>query len=168
MFNLLKILMKCMTPKVSYVMAIGDIPEGTWVAGNLTHAALASGGGSAVYGVGNVVQQIRAPQDMFVIGADYEPYGADEVALVTDSYRRYKIINGGTAGAGTDVLGSLNLSATLASNATRAFSMQTGGTSAQTVSEGEIIYANQVTIGGDHSVGTVNKAARVWVHWRPI
>lgn len=149
-------------------VAIGDIPEGTWAAGNLTHAALASNGGSAVYGVGNVVQQIRAPQAMFVIGADYEPYGADEAASSLTSYRRYTLINGGTAGAGTTVLGSLNLSATLASNNTRALTMQTGGTSVQNVSEGEIIYYNQATIGGDHSVGTVNKAARIHIHWRPM
>ena len=168
MFNFLKILMSCMAPKVSYIVAVGDIPEGTWVAGNLTRAALASNGGSAVYGVGNVVQQIRAPQAMFIIGADYEPYGADDAPDQSASYRRYSIINGGTGGAGTDVLGSLNLSATLASNATRAFTMQAGGTSVQTVSKGEIIYANQVTIGGDHSVGTVNAAARIWIHWRPI
>ena len=152
-------------------VAIGDIPEGTWRGEVITHAALASDGGSAQYGVGNDAQRFRMPQAGLIIGADYEPYGANEVSgVLTDSYRRYDLINAGTGGAGTDVLGSISLNSaggTQLSNVTRAFAMN-AASSSNTAAEGEIIAVQQVTLGGDHSVGTVNKAAAVHIHWRPI
>ncbi len=173
MFRLLKLLMWCVLPKVSYIFDIGDIPSGVWRLGCLTHAALASDGGSDRYGVGATGnQRLRMPQDGYIIGADFEPWGANEVSgVLTDSYRRYDLINAEVDGGGTVVIGTISLNSaggTQLSNVTRAFTMQTGGSSAQTAAAGEIIAIQQVTLGGDHSVGTVNQAGGVTIFWRPL
>ncbi len=172
MFNLLKILMWCVLPKVNYIFNVGDIPSGTWRGEVITHAALASDGGSARYGVGTDAQRYRMPQAGIILGADYEPWGANEVSgVLTDSYRRWSLVNFEADGAGTVVIGSINLNSaggTQLSNVTRAFTMQTAGTSAQTASEGQIIGFQQITVGGDHSVGTVNQAGGLHIHWKPL
>jgi hypothetical protein len=83
------------------------------------------------------------------------------------SYRRWTVYNASTNGTNTAVLGSLNLSATLASNAIRAFTMQTA-TSLLTVPAGALVAISQTTVGANEANGTVNVAGGVHVLWRPI
>lgn len=149
------------------MMEIGDIPSGTWRGEVITHAALASDGGSAAYGVGTDAQRFRVPQAAIILGADWEPTGANQVASQSASYRRITLYDASTDGAGTVVLGSVNMSASLASNSTRAFTMQTV-TASLTVPAGQIIAVSQISVGGNHSQGMVLRAGAVHVKFRPI
>lgn len=146
---------------------IGDIPSGSWRGEFISHASIASNGASAAYGIGTDAQRFRVPQDSIVLGAEWEATGASQAASVSGSYRRFTAYNGGTGGAGTAVLGSLNLSATLAADATRAFTMQTA-TSLLTVPAGAIIAVSQTTVGGNESNGSVVVAGGVHIKFRPI
>jgi gamma-glutamyltranspeptidase len=148
-------------------MEIGDIPSGSWRGEFVTHASLASNGASAAYGIGTDAQRFRVPQAGIIIGADWEATGASQAATVSTSYRRFTVYNASTDGSGTAVLGSLNLSATLASNATRAFTMQSS-TASLTVPAGAIIAVSQTTVGGNDSNGTVVVAGGVHIKFRPI
>lgn len=148
-------------------MDIGDIPSGSWRGEFISHASLASNAASAAYGVGTDAQRFRVPQDAVILGAQWEATGASQAATVSDSYRRFTVYNASTDGSGTAVLGSMNLSATLASNATRDFTMQTA-TSLLTVPAGAVIAVSQVTVGGNENGGTIVVAGGVHIIWRPI
>lgn len=149
------------------IFEYGDIPSGTLRGEVITAAAIASNGASAAYGIGTNAQRFRAPQDLIVLGAYFEAVGASQAATISNSFRRYTVYNGASGGGGTVVLGSLNLSATLASNTVRDFTMQTA-TSAVTVAAGEIVAVSQITVGGDHSNGTVVVAAALGINYRPL
>lgn len=148
-------------------MELGDIPSGSLRAHYISHASIASDGASAASGIGTDQRRWRAPQECIILGAQWEAVGASQAATVSDSYRRFTVYNGSTDGAGTAVLGSLNLSATLASNGTRAFTMQTA-TSLLTVPAGALIAVSQVTVGGNHNGGTIVVAGGIHVIWKPI
>ena len=148
-------------------VAIGDIPEGTLRAEVITHAALASNGGSAAYGIGTDAQRFRMPQAGIILGCDWEPTGGNQANSKTASYRQLKLYNGSTNGAGTVVLGSLNMSATLASNNMRAMTMQTN-TASLTAAAGELIAVSHISVGGNDTMGTVLVAGVFHIKWRPI
>jgi|SRR3972149_416492 len=146
------------------MMEIGDIPGGSLQGGVVSHASLASDGAAATYGGAAIANKWRAPQACTIVGAYWEPHGADNDAANASSYRRLTVINGGAAAAGTTVLASLNLTASLASNTQRAMTLATN----PTLSAGECIYASQTTIGGNHSAGTVTRAGTFRWDYRPI
>ena len=92
----------------------GDIPSGAFGVGTISHAALASNGAAATYGGAGTVTKWRAPQNLIIVDAYWEPSGADNAATSLTSYRVMKLVQGSTDATGTVVLGSVNLSATTA------------------------------------------------------
>lgn len=145
------------------VQDYGDIPSGSLYLGAISHASVASNGAAATYG-GVATNMLRVPCACRITGVQWSAVGADQDATQTASYRLLTLINGGAGGAGTTVLASLNLTASLASNNAR--EMTVG--SAATLSRGETIYLSQGTVGGDHSNGTVLRAGNAIISYRPI
>ena len=142
--------------------AYGDLPSGALVGPNISHASVASNGASASFN--NIGANVwRAPQNGVVVSAWWEPTGADAAGTSAASFRTLTIRNGSTDGLGTAVLASLVLSASLASNTTRAFTLAT----TPTFSAGQVIAAHQAATGTD-AEDTVLVAGRFQVNWRPI
>lgn len=149
------------------VMEIGDIPSGTWRGEVLTHSSAASDGGSAAYGIGTDSQRFRLPQAGYILGAYWEPTGANSACTKTASYRLLQLYNASTDGSGTAVLGSLALSATLVSNSQRALTMQTA-TASLTAAANTLIAVSHISVGGNEANGTVLVAGAFHILWRPI
>lgn len=145
------------------VLDFGDIPSGSLHLGSATHASVASNGAAATYGNAGA-NKLRAPCACEIVGAYWEAIGADNDATNTASYRQLSVVNGGQAAAGTTVLASLAMTASLASNTPRAMTLASNPTAAQN----DIIFLSQATVGGDHSNGTVLRAGQVHVQYRPI
>lgn len=142
---------------------LGDIPSGALAGPNITHASAATDAASATFAaIGANVW--RAPQDITIVSAWHEPTGADQDAANAASYRTYSLVDGSTDGLGTRVLASANLTASQASNTTRALT----NIAAPTVARGQVVYARYgATIGGTHA-GTVVRAGMFSFSWRPI
>lgn len=142
---------------------LGDIPSGALAGANLTHASAATDAASAA--VGNIgAQNWRAPQNIVIVSAWHEPTGADQPAADAASYRRFDLLCGSTDGLGTRVLASANLTASQASNTTRALTMASN----PTVSRGQTVYGKYgATVGGTHA-GTVIRAGQFSFSYRPI
>ncbi len=143
------------------VMFYGDIPGGAPCATpELLVASVASNGAAATARVA-----FRAPQAIRVVGAWWQPDTvAQATASASASYRQLKLINGGQGQAGTVVLGSLNLTASLQSLATRAFTLA----STPTLAAGDTLIFSHATVGGDNAEGTVLRAGTLFVQYRPI
>lgn len=142
--------------------AYGDLTSGALVGAQVSHASVASDGAAASYN--NIGANIwRAPQNGRVDSIWWEPTGADSSAASAVSFRTLTIRNGSSDGTGTTVLGSLVLSASLASNTTRAFTLAT----TPTFSAGQSIYAAQAATG-TNATHTVLVAGRFTVNWRPV
>ena len=142
--------------------AYGDLPSGAIRGAAVSHASVASDGAAASYN--NIgANTWRAPQNGRVDSIWWEPTGADNAGASAASYRTLTIRNGSSDGTGTAVLGSLVLSASLASNTTRAFTLAT----TPTFSAGQVIYAAQAATGTD-ATHTVLRAGLFHVNWRPI
>ena len=115
-----------------------------------TTAAVASNGANAILpDVGFV-----APADLTIVSAWRQNISASDVttgtATSSASYRRVTLItNTAGTGSGTNIVASLNATASLASNATRSFT-----TVASTVSAGAIILASHLTVGAATADGT--------------
>jgi len=75
-----------------------------------------------------------------------------------------KLVNGSLLGTGTVVLASLAMSASLASDTQRAMTLAT----TPSVSKGEVVLAAQVSVGANHSQGTVVQAGQFRFAYRPI
>jgi hypothetical protein len=125
----------------------GDIVGARFAAAiNLTHASVASDGAGADVGrVGPFGHPGRATQFFWT------PTGADNAASMTASYRRLTLVNVGADGAGTTILGSLNLTASKASLAPIPFVMASNGSFAS----GDALVVKHATVGGNHANGTV-------------
>jgi len=108
----------------------GDIPSGAFGVGVISHAALASDGGAATYGGAGAAEKWRAPQNIRIVDAWWEPSGADNAATSLTSYRLMKLVQGSTDATGTVVL--------------------------------------EISVGGNHSVGTVTQEGQVRFTYRPI
>lgn len=142
--------------------AYGDLPSGALVGAQISHASVASDGAAASYN--NIgANTWRAPQNGRVESIWWEPTGADNSAASAVSFRTLTIRNGSSDGTGTAVLGSLVLSASLASNTTRAFTLA----ATPTFSAGQVVYAAQAATG-TNATHTVLVAGRFHVNWRPI
>jgi len=142
---------------------LGDIASGALRGDVISYASVASNGaGAAIRAIG--VGNWRAPQNITIVDAWMEHTGADGGAQNSASYRRLTLIDAGSAGAGTTVLGTLNLTSSQASNTTRAFTM----VDRNSVSKGNIVAFSHATVGGAHSDGTVLVAGQIHYTYRPI
>lgn len=151
------------------MIELGDIPGGSLHGGVISHASVASDGANATYGGAGVALKWRAPQDCTIVGAYWEAHGADSAAANASSYRTLSLINGGADATGTTVLGSVALTASLASNTTRGLTLVSNSTYATpTLAAGAVVYASQATVGGAHSAGTVLVAGQFGFFYRPI
>lgn len=148
----------------AYIFNAGDIPDGAFGAEIISHASVASNGANATYGGAGVAAKWRAPQDCRILSVWWEPHGADSDANNTASYRNLLLYDGGADATGTASLASLSLTATLASDTQRAFTM--AGTA--TVDQGDVVYASQLTVGGAHATGTVLVAGQYRFAYKPI
>lgn len=130
---------------------------------NLTHASAATDAAAA--SVGNIGTQVwRAPDNIVIVSAWHEPTGADQPAADAASYRTFSLRCGGVDGTGTRILASSNLTASMASNNTRAIDLATN----LSVNRGEVVYgAYSATVGGTHA-GTVVRAGHFSFSWRPL
>ena len=113
-------------------------------------ASLASNGGNAISGTTNFI----APASLKIISAWRMNQTKSDVpkgtATTSASYRRITLItNTAGAGTGTNIIASLNATASAASNVTRAFT-----TIASTVPAGAIIKASHLTVGAATADGT--------------
>jgi len=142
----------------------GDIPSGAFGVGVISNAVLASNGAAATYGGAGAAEKWRAPQNLTIVDAWWEPSGADNAATSLTSYRLVKLVQGSTDATGTVVLGSVAMSATLASDTQRAMTLAT----TPTVSKGYVVMAAQISVGGNHSVGTVTAEGQTRFTFRPI
>lgn len=151
------------------MIELGDIPGGSLAGGVISHASVASDGANATYGGAGFASKWRAPQDCTIVAAYWEPHGADSAAANASSYRALKLINGGADATGTTVLASINLTASLASNTQRAFTVVSNASSlTPSIAAGAVVYASQNTVGGAHSAGTVLVAGQFRFNYRPI
>lgn len=143
--------------------ALGDIPSGAIMGQTISHASVASNGaGAALLAIG--AGNWRAPQNITIVSAEWEPTGADSAVTNTSSYRQLSLVNAGNTGTGTTVLASVALTATTASNSTRALTLA----STPTVSQGQVVAASHATVGGNETNGTVLVAGQFRFTYRPI
>src|ERR1041385_3238783 len=124
----------------------GDVPGNRYLQNVVTHSSVASGGASARLGVFRAPQNIKIQEAYRFVEADEATHGT---ASTSASYRRYSIINLGSAGARTTVMASLNQTASQGSLTTRAFSTTANNSAAA----GEIIAIQQATVGGADADG---------------
>jgi hypothetical protein len=143
--------------------ALGDIPSGALAGVNISHASAATDAAAASFS--NIGAQVwRAPQDIVIVSAWHEPTGADQPAADAASYRPFTLRAGSSDGTGTRILASANLTASQASNTTRALTMA----SRPTVARGQVVYgAYGATVGGTHA-GTIVRAGHFSFSYRPI
>lgn len=120
-----------------------------------TAAAIASNGADAI------LPDIKfvAPADLVITGAWRVGQTASDVTVGTAtssaSYRRVTLVtNTAGTGSGTNIVASLNATASAASNASRSFT-----TVASTVPQGAIIIASQLTVGAQTADGTDSAAS---------
>lgn len=128
---------------------LADIPGNRFVRSLGSSAAIASGGANAVIG-----------QTYFVAEADLKIHSAWKIATANEvtvgtatssaSYRRFNLINGGSAGTGTTIMASLNNTASTAAGGSKAFAT----TANNTMSAGQIGYISQLTVGAATANGT--------------
>lgn len=122
-----------------------------------TNAAVASNGAGAIL---SDIQWV-APYDCRIVSAWAVNISASDVtkgtATTSASYRRVNLVtNTAGTGSGTDIVCSLNATASLASLATRAFT-----TVASTIPAGAIVLASHLTVGAETGDGT-DMAARIY------
>lgn len=113
-------------------------------------AAVASNGAGAILPDSGFV----APFDMKIVAAYKVNMSASDVtvgtAVSSASYRRFTLIaNTAASGSGTDIVASLNATASAASNAYRSFT-----TVASTVPAGALVRISHLTVGADTADGT--------------
>jgi hypothetical protein len=133
------------------------------VGANLTHASAATDAAAA--SVGNIGTQVwRAPQNLTIVSAFWEPTGADQPAADAASYRTQSLRAGGADGTGTRVLASGTTLVSQASNTRRTLTVVDGNV----VNAGEVVYGvNSATAGGTHA-GTVVRAGHFSFNWKPL
>lgn len=129
----------------------------------ISHASVASNGANAaIRAIG--VDNWRAPQALTITEAYWEPTGADSAVTNTSSYRRITLINAGSAGTGTTVLGTLNNNTSQASNTLKTITVVAGNS----VAAGEVVAFSHTTVGGAETNGTVLVAGQVHFNFRPV
>lgn len=126
-------------------------------------ARLGSADSLASNGAGAILTDVAwiAPADCTIVSAWAMNISASDVtkgtATTSASYRRVNLItNTAGTGSGTNIVASLNATASAASKVTRAFT-----TVASTVPAGAIVLASHLTVGADTADGT-DAAQRIY------
>ncbi|KKK91640.1 hypothetical protein LCGC14_2710920 [marine sediment metagenome] len=126
-------------------------------------ASLASNGAGAILGPGFI-----APASLKLISAWRLNHTAKDVTASTTrtsaSYRRMTLItNTAAAGTGTNIVASLNATASADTHATRSFEM-----AASTVPTGAIILVSHLTVGAETANGTTMAACDIFVEYELV
>ncbi len=132
----------------------GDIPGLRGVDQNIVvNASVASGGANGTLG-----QFGPYPWPVRVRNVWWTPTSGNQSATQSATFRRLDLINGGPNGTVTATgsrIGSLGLTATIASlTPTQLVIVDATGTT-QTVAQGNVLYFSQSTVGGTDANGTV-------------
>lgn len=143
--------------------ALGEAYSGSLRGAVISHASVASNGANAALNAIGA-NNWRAPQAITIVEAWWEPTGADSAVTNTSSYRRLTVINAGSAGTGTTVLGTLNNNTSQASNTLKTVTM----VSTNSVAQGEVVAVSHATVGGAETNGTVLVAGNFHLTYRPI
>lgn len=121
-------------------------------------------------GAGAILPDIRwvAPADLVIKSAYRTNISASDVTVGTSvssaSYRRLNLItNTAGTGSGTNIVASLNATASQASNLSRAFT-----TVASTVPAGAVLLASHLTVGADTADGTDMAASFIQVTYEEV
>lgn len=102
-----------------------------------------------------------APQDVRIKSFGVNFYGADK-AINATSYQRLSLVDGGAAGTDTTIISSINLTTSVASMGTASGSIATAN---QDLDDGDILIFSHVSVGGDHTDGTVLPAYAIVVEY---
>jgi len=137
---------------------LADIPDAKFHK-IFTCASIASDTDAEVASVGFI-----APNDLSIQRVWYQPW-ADQAtqgtATTSATYRRFQLCNGGTAGTSTTVIASVNITASIASRGSKAFST----TASNTASAGEILFFSALTVGGNNDDGTILQSGVLQVEY---
>ena len=164
-YHFLKSLFKSVLPKTLYIFNTGQIPEGAMGQISITHASAASNAANATFG-GAGVPKLRAPQDMRIVSAWWGADDGNQAVTQTVSHRRVSLIDGGADATGTKVLGSVNLSVSLASNNQRAMTLLAA--SLATIDQGDVLYMSHATVGGTDDPDTELSAGTLQIAYKSI
>lgn len=131
-----------------------------------TYAAVASNGADAILPDIGWVIPTQYTNGVQIVGAHRANISASDVTKGTGtssaSYRRMNLItNTAGTGSGTDIVCSLNATASAASNATRAFT-----TVASTVPAGALVLCSHLTVGAATADGTDMAAGILQVEYQ--
>ena len=138
---------------------LADIPANSFQL-NFTNASVASDGANAVV----ASAAFCAPADIKVKRAWYVPWAdaaTKGTATTSATYKRINLLNGGTAGTATTIVASANITASIASRGSKAFTT----TSNNTASGGEILYFSALTVGGTSNEGTILRAGVLQIEY---
>ena len=125
-----------------------DVP-GNYFHQVFTNASVASGTDALVASQAFIApQNVKVKRVWFVPWADQATQGT---ATTSATYRRVNLLNGGTGGTGTTIIASCNITASVGSITSKAFTT----TSNNTVTSGGILYFSALTVGGDDNDGTI-------------
>lgn len=141
---------------------LSDIPGNFFIERLGTSAAIGSAGANAVLGDMFWV----APGDCAIESVWKVATGASEVTAATSitsaSYRRFNLLNGGTAGTGTTIIASLNNTFSGATYGSKGFAT----TANSTVPAGAVVYMSQLTVGAATADGTDAAASVFQLRYR--
>jgi hypothetical protein len=124
-----------------------DIP-GNRLAKLIANASIASNGANGYVGGFVAFAAMKIQSAWRLVLADEATQGT---ATTSASYRRHRLLNGGSAGTATTIMASLNQTASQGSLTTKAFST----TANNSASAGEVIWQDQLTVGGAANDGTI-------------
>ena len=166
----IELLLDAVKPIMLSVNNLGDIPSGAIYGGTISHASVASNGANATFGGAGAVAKWRAPVDCKIVAAFWEAEGADTATNDTASFRTLSLIDGGADATGTDVIATLNLTATLGSNEQRPMTLATNGTYPDGVplDAGDCVYASHITVGAARAADTLLAAGSFRFHYMPV
>ena len=109
-------------------------------------------------------QAFVAPGNLKIKRAWYIPW-TDQATIGTATtsatYRRINLLNGSTGGVGTVIMASCDITASVASKASKAFSTTANNTAAAS----EILYFSALTVGGDDNDGSILRAGVLQVEY---
>ena len=137
---------------------LADVPDAKFQK-IFTCASVASDTDAVVGSTGLVVGN-----DLSIQRVWYQPW-ADQAtqgtATTSATYRRINLYNGGTAGTAVTIMASVNITASIASRGSKAFST----TASNTASAGEILFFSALTVGGDNDDGTILQSGVLQVEY---
>ena len=140
---------------------LADIPGNFFALPVSSTAAIASGGANAVLAQSYFV----APANLAVLSV-FRVATANEAtvgtAVSSASYRRFNVVNGGSAGTGTTIMASQNNTASTAAGGSKAFAT----TANSTMAAGEIGYISHLTVGAATLDGTDAAASTFSLYFR--